>query len=176
MKQHQDLMRHLLENGNIKGDRTGTGTVSDFGAMMKFSLQHGFWPIPTTREVEHEKISSELEWMLKGIISVDWLKERKNGIWNAWAGDKSGTIGPMYGEQWRNFGAAVREIAGEDEARLNKILSDAVSGEDHISISGAIEAVKAFVAEKTMLYQDGGRGGVDQLQYICDELMNNPDS
>lgn len=176
MKQHQDLMRHLLDNGRVKGDRTGTGTISDFGGMMKFSLQHGFWPIPTTREVDHEKVSSELEWMLKGIVSVQWLKDRNNGIWNSWMGEQSGTIGPMYGEQWRNFGASIREIAGEDEERLNQILSEAVSCEDYISISGAIEAVKKFVKEKTKLFQDGGRGGVDQLKYIADELRNNPDS
>jgi thymidylate synthase len=176
MKQHLDLMRDILENGDVKGDRTGVGTISLFGGMMKFSLQHGFWPIPTTREVAHEKIASELEWMLKGIVSVKWLKDNNNGIWNAWMGEQSGTIGPMYGEQWRNFGAALSELSGEDEKKLTELLEKYVEGVPFISPEGAVEVMKDFLAEKTKLFQDGGRGGVDQLSYVINELKNNPDS
>lgn len=179
MKQHLDLMRDILENGDVKTDRTGTGTISLFGGMMKFSLQHGFWPIPTTREVAHDKIASELEWMLKGIVSVQWLKDNNNGIWNAWMGEQSGTIGPMYGEQWRNFGAAVSSIEGKEESLLKYHLENwAFPGKDanELSVERAISAVKDYVKEKTKLFQDGGRGGVDQLQYVVNELKNNPDS
>lgn len=180
MKQHLDLMKNILKHGDVKGDRTGTGTISLFGGMMKFSLQHGMWPIPTTREVNHEQISSELEWMLKGIISVQWLKDHKNPIWNSWMGPETGTIGPMYGEQWRNYGAAIRDIGGEDEKRLLEILAEdkeyATKEGFSFTVGVALEAMKKFVKEKTKLFQDGGRGGVDQLQYVINELLNNPDS
>lgn len=171
MKQHSDLMRDILDHGDVKGDRTGTGTISLFGGMMKFSLQHGFWPIPTTREIDHEKISSELEWMLRGIVSVSWLKDRGNGIWNAWMGPETGTIGPMYGEQWRNFnaGMTLEDWEGHEIRNLLAKKQTYTASELH-------ELVGTMMRDKKKLYQDGGRGGVDQLAYIVNELKNNPDS
>lgn len=172
-------MRDILATGDIKTDRTGTGTISKFGGMMKFSLQHGHWPIPTTREVDHKKISEELEWMIKGIIDVQWLKDRNNNIWNSWVG-ADGSIGPMYGEQWRNWNAGVgKELSEQDVSRLEEMMGDASYWSEESKVLGqstAIEIFKKFVAEKAARYQDGGRGGVDQLQYVIDELKNNPDS
>lgn len=181
MKQYLDTMRGILEDGDVKGDRTGTGTISKFGGMMKFSIQHGIWPIPTTREIAHEKVSSELEWMIKGLISVQWLKDNNNGIWNAWMGEKSGTIGPMYGEQWRNWNAGIgNEMTPEVEEELSNLLHDkAFNSEEHglrISADEALEVVKSFMKEKAKPYEQGGRGGVDQLKYVEDELNNNPDN
>lgn len=180
MKQYLDTLRNILEEGDVKGDRTGTGTISKFGGMMKFSIQHGIWPIPTTREVAHTKISSELEWMIKGMISVQWLKDNNNGIWNAWMGEQSGTIGPMYGEQWRNWNAGIgKELTEEDQKRYEEILlqiADEAGTCIYAEFEHAVEALKRLLAEKTKPHEQGGRGGVDQLQYVIDELKNNPNS
>lgn len=184
MKQHQDLMRDILDNGTVKGDRTGTGTISKFGGMMKFNIQHGLWPIPTTRQVDYEKIEQELEWMIKGMISVQWLKDHKNPIWNSWAGDQSGTIGPMYGEQWRNWNAGIgKELTEQDHAVLSKRLKEESNGLVEITTDGyevnaegVLQIFKEFAANKAKPYEQGGRSGTDQFQYIVDELKNNPDS
>ena len=180
MKQYLDTLKEILATGDVKTDRTGTGTTSKFGGMMKFSLRHGIWPIPTTREVAYKKIAEELEWMLKGIISVDWLNDRDNKIWNSWMGPESGTIGPMYGEQWRNWSSGIRSLEGEDEKRLKQILDDHCGLDggfiDRMGADDALTAVKLFLAEKTKPFEQGGSGGVDQLAYIVNELKNNPDS
>lgn len=178
MKQHLDLMNRILEDGTEKGDRTGTGTMSMFGGMSKYSIQHNLWPIPTTREVNHKHISAELEWMIKGMISVQWLKDNDVPIWNSWAGDKTGTIGPMYGEQWRNWNA--ESMSKNDRAAL-QIAFDELEWEKHQGDIGSfmieLRAVMAgFFNEKTKPYEQGGRGGTDQLKYVAEELKNNPDS
>lgn len=181
MKQYLDTLKEILATGDVKTDRTGTGTTSKFGGMMKFSLRHGIWPIPTTRQVAYKKIAEELEWMLKGIISVDWLEDRDNKIWSAWAGPETGTIGPMYGEQWRNWASGLLKLEGADEERLEAMLKDESFWNENdqsseITVSRAIETFKNFLDEKTKPFELGGRGGVDQLQYIVNELKNNPDS
>jgi thymidylate synthase len=172
MKQYLDTLKDILETGDVKTDRTGTGTTSKFGGMMKFSLRHGIWPIPTTREVAYKKIAEELEWMLKGIISVDWLQDRDNKIWNAWTGPESGTIGPMYGEQWRNWTTGLTQ---EDvTAMLDKFSEDV--GSVDINVQDIRDFMEKEIAEKTKTFEKGGRGGVDQLMNIVNELKNNPDS
>lgn len=179
MKQYIDVMRDVLQNGDTKTSRTGVGTISKFGGMMKFSLRHQIWPIPTTRQIAHLKISEELEWMLKGLVSVTWLQDHNNKIWDSWSGPESKTIGPMYGEQWRNWSAGISELEGEDQKRLEEIMREdswEVDGGHELNPAIAIEAVKKFLDEKTKLYEKGGRGGVDQLQNLLDELKNSPDS
>lgn len=177
MKQLHAVLKSVLETGDKKSDRTGTGTISKFGEMMKFSLQHGMWPIVTSRKVAHKKIAEELEWMLKGIISVKWLQDRDNKIWDGWVG-ADGTIGPMYGEQWRNWNA------GFDKGDIEKVITEIdrirtsyIGLQDQsLSNNDIRKAINRVIKEKTKLYQDGGRGGVDQLQYVIDELKNNPSS
>lgn len=116
MKQYHDLMRHVLEHGAKKEDRTGTGTLSVFGYQMRFNLEDGF-PLLTTKKLHTKSIIHELLWFLKGESNIKYLKENGVSIWDEWA-DENGNLGPVYGYQWRSWPTA----KGEKIDQITKVI------------------------------------------------------
>jgi thymidylate synthase len=121
MQQYLDLVNHVLQNGVVKNDRTGTGTRSVFGYQMRFDLAKGF-PLVTTKKVHVKSIIHELLWFLKGESNIKYLKDNGVSIWDEWA-DKNGELGPVYGVQWRSWrgadGKAIDQIS-DVIARIKK--------------------------------------------------------
>lgn len=146
MQQFHQLLKLVLEQGKFKGDRTGTGTYSVFGAQTRYDLNAGF-PAVTTKKLHLKSIIYELLWFLSGRTDVAWLQERKVTIWDEWAteaacakfGRKTGDLGPVYGHQWRNFGATP-ETDGAGQFAWYK------------------------------------NDGVDQVKWLLDEIKKNPNS
>jgi thymidylate synthase len=112
-------MRHILENGGKKEDRTGTGTLSVFGYQLRFDLSEGF-PIITTKKIHLKSIVHELLWFLQGSTNIGYLKQNSVRIWDEWA-DESGNLGPVYGAQWRSWKTADGKVIDQVKQVINSI-------------------------------------------------------
>ena len=119
MKQYLDLISHIKAHGEVKTDRTGTGTKSVFGYQMRFDLNQGF-PMVTTKKLHLRSIIIELLWFLKGDTNIQYLKDNGVRIWDEWA-DENGDLGPVYGEQWRSWKTADGRTVDQISNVLNAI-------------------------------------------------------
>lgn len=175
MKQYLALMQQVLEQGTPKNDRTGTGTLSIFGHQMRFNLQDGF-PLVTTKKCHLRSIIHELLWFLNGDTNIAYLKENKVSIWDKWA-DENGDLGPVYGKQWRSWGAA----DGHQIDQLSKVVEQLKSDPDsrRIIVSAwnvgeldemALAPCHAFF----QLYVADGKLSCQMYQRSCDIFLGLP--
>lgn len=124
MRQYTDLLKHILNNGIEKNDRTGTGTLSTFGYQMRFDLTKGF-PLVTTKKVHLKSIIYELLWFLKGDTNIKYLNDNGVSIWDEWA-DENGDLGPVYGAQWRSWHCA----SGETIDQIKNVIKEIKANPD----------------------------------------------
>lgn len=151
MQNYLDLLRDIKDNGVASDDRTGTGTISVFGRQLRFDLTKGF-PILTTKKVHWRSVVYELLWFIKGDTNIGYLHDHSVTIWDEWANEQ-GDLGPIYGKQWRNFGAD--GLVYDAPAPLNM----QSHGEGR---------------ERTVPTQVIGSQGVDQLAQVIDSIKTNP--
>ena len=150
MQQYHDLLRHVLNTGHVKGDRTGTGTISSFGYQMRFDLAAGF-PLITTKKVHLKSIIHELLWFLRGETNVKYLVENGVSIWNEWA-DANGELGPVYGKQWRSWQGS--------------------NGETIDQISNLIEEIKVNPNSRRLIVSAWNVGELDKMALMpCHSLF-----
>jgi thymidylate synthase len=164
MKQYLELLQNILDHGAIRGDRTGTGTKSIFGAQLRFDLSKGF-PLVTTRKVFFKGVIHELLWFLAGDTNIKYLTDHNVHIWDAWA-DEKGDLGPVYGAQWRAWEApdgrkidqisqVIQQIKSNPNSRRHLVTAwnPAVLPDERIKPSENAKAGKAALASCHALFQ-----------------------
>ena len=161
MIQYLDLLRHVLEHGKFKADRTGTGTYSVFGAQARFDLRKTF-PVLTTKKLHLRSIIFELLWFLRGDTNVRYLQENKVTIWDEWA-DENGNLGPVYGKQWRHWTKNTPRPRGKNSAE-ESTLFDLSEFTDGASVTPTGSRVR------------GKQNGIDQIDQVIQQIKKNPDS
>ncbi len=151
MQQYLDLVSHILENGALKSDRTGTGTRSIFGYQMRFDLSKGF-PLLTTKKLHIKSILYELLWFLRGDTNIDYLQEHGVRIWNEWA-DENGDLGPVYGAQWRSWSTVDGRIIDQISELVQDIREDSSSRRLIVSAWNVGEIEKMALPPCHVLFQ-----------------------
>lgn len=160
-KDYLSLLQYVLENGEKKQDRTGTGTISSFGHMIRFDLEKGF-PLLTTKKMHTKSIIHELLWFIRGETNIAYLKENGVRIWDEWA-DSNGNLGPIYGKQWRHW--SINALHGKDSIiSTNAELYEKLKSE---SAAGKVSSPFCFDDEKKEVF-------IDQLKNVVERIKTNP--
>ena len=175
MKAYLDLMRHVLERGESKSDRTGTGTLSVFGWQMRFNLAEGF-PLVTTKKLHLRSIIHELLWFLQGSTNVAYLRDNGVSIWDEWADDQ-GELGPVYGYQWRNWPAGDGGTIDQISDVVDRIRRDPSSRRLIVSAWNVADLPKMALAPCHAFFQfhvAGGRLSCQMYQRSADIFLGVP--
>lgn len=175
MKQYLSLMQKILNEGTAKSDRTGTGTLSIFGHQMRFNLQDGF-PLVTTKKCHLRSIIYELLWFLKGDTNINYLKDNKVTIWDEWA-NENGDLGPVYGKQWRAWGAADGRQIDQISQLIEQIKNDPDSRRMIVSAWNVGELDQMALAPCHALFQfyvAQGKLSCQLYQRSCDVFLGLP--
>jgi thymidylate synthase len=175
MRQYLDLLRTILDEGVPQSDRTGTGTLSWFGAQMRFDLQKGF-PLLTTKKLHLRSIIVELLWFLRGDTNIAWLKERNVRIWDEWA-DENGDLGPVYGKQWRDWESVDGRHIDQIANLVELIKSDPASRRQIVTAWNPGEIHKMALAPCHCLFQTqvaNGRLNLQLYQRSADMFLGVP--
>ena len=167
VRQYHDLLRLVLEKGQPRADRTGTGTRSIFGAQARFDLRPAGprFPLLTTKKLHLRSIIYELLWFLRGERNVRYLQENKVTIWDEWADKTTGDLGPVYGKQWRNWVKSSKPRQGDDSSATQQTLFDV--GE----LTGAATGITPMGPRLRR-----STHGIDQIAKVIQEIKTNPDS
>jgi thymidylate synthase len=175
MRQYLNLMKHVLEKGAKKEDRTGTGTLSVFGYQMRFDLADGF-PLLTTKKLHLKSIIHELLWFLRGDTNIKYLRERGVNIWNEWA-DANGELGPVYGAQWRSWKASDGRAVDQISQVIDQIKTNPDSRRLIVSAWNVGEIPKMALPPCHLLFQfyvAGGKLSCQMYQRSADIFLGLP--
>lgn len=175
MRAYLDLMQKILDEGTVKSDRTGTGTVSLFGHQMRFNLAEGF-PLVTTKKCHLRSIIHELLWFLNGNTNTAYLKENGVSIWDEWA-DENGDLGPVYGAQWRSWSAADGSVIDQIQKAVDDIKHNPDSRRIIVSAWNVGELDKMALAPCHAFFQfyvADGKLSCQLYQRSCDVFLGLP--
>ncbi len=175
MKQYLDLLQYILDNGNVREDRTGVGTKGVFGYQMRFNLEDGF-PVLTTKKLHLKSIIYELLWFLQGDTNIKYLHDHKVSIWDEWA-DKDGNLGPIYGFQWRSWHAPDGHII-DQIANVEKSLKENPYSRRHIVSAWNVADIDKMALPPChvmfQFYVSNGKLSCMLYQRSCDVFLGVP--